>query len=157
MDDKKFLKLAIGQSRLSVDEGKFPAGAVVILDRKIIASKTSSFYPAYDHAECSAIDEAFSLNTTDLQKATLYSSMEPCLMCLSRAHWAGIRRIVFAIGREKVNKNYYEGRNDNKKVISSFNEKIEYLQLKELQDEALSVVGEWEKISRLQISKFDLL
>ena len=144
MDDKKFLKLAIEQSELSVKEGKFPAGALIVLGNEIITSEMSDSYPGYQHAECKAIDRAFQ-KIGKLTDATLYASMEPCLMCLSRAYWAGIRRIVYAINRKSVNQEYYESSRDNKKTVENLNESTEYLQIADLESEALKIVRTWKE------------
>ena len=51
------------------------------------------------HAEVNAIREACrSLGSIDLRGCTLYSTCEPCPMCFSASHWAGITRIVFGAG-----------------------------------------------------------
>jgi len=85
MNDKEFIKLAIKQSKLSISQGRFPAGALIVSKNEIIASEMSDIYPGYQHAECKAIDNAF-LKMGKLTDATLYASMEPCLMCLARAY-----------------------------------------------------------------------
>ena len=144
MNDKEFLKLAIEQSELSSKQGRFPAGALLVVNNKIVASEISDFYPGYQHAECKAIDKAFQ-EIKNLTNATLYASMEPCLMCLARAYWSGVRRIVYAISRDNVNRRYYEGLQDHRKTAEDLNESIEYLQIIELEKEALKVVRVWEE------------
>ncbi|MFA4998703.1 MAG: deaminase [Candidatus Paceibacterota bacterium] len=143
MNDEKFLKLAIEQSELSAKQGRFPAGALIVLSDEVIASETSDSSPGYQHAECKATDKAFQ-KIGKLTNATLYASMEPCLMCLTRAYWSGIRRIVYAIGRNNLNQQYYEGLQNNQKIVENLNEFIEYLQIPELENEALKVVRVWE-------------
>lgn len=145
MDDKEFLKLTIKQSGLSVEQERFPAGALVVLAGDVIASGMSDSYPGYNHAECEVIDKAFQ-KIGKLSDATLYASMEPCLMCLMRAYWSGIRRIVYAINRSKLNQQYYEGLHKNEKEIENLNEPIEYLQITDLEEEALKVVRTWEGV-----------
>jgi tRNA(adenine34) deaminase len=147
MDDKEFLELAIKQSELSVRQGLFPSGALVVLKDKIIASETSDLYPGHQHAESKAVDNAFSKKRT-LKEATLYASMEPCLMCITRAYWVGIRRIVYAIRKNSVRQEYYERERDNEEIVGSFNESIEYLQISELEKEALRIVKTWENKRR---------
>ena len=139
MNDKEFLKLAVEQSELSVEQGRFPAGAVVVLDNEVIASEMSDTYPGYQHAECRAIDKAFQ-KRGKLVGATLYASMEPCLMCLARAYWSGIRKILFAIPRGRMPKENYEGVYDSSELIGVFNEKVQLVHIKELEEEAMKVV-----------------
>lgn len=143
MEDKEFLNLAIEQSKQSVAQGRFPAGAVVVKGGEVIASGVSDAYPGYQHAECRAIDVAFQEQGI-LTNATLYASMEPCMMCLSRAYWAGIRKIVYAIGRERLKVEYYEGAHDNVQIMSAMNENIEYIHLNEQENDALEIVRKWE-------------
>ena len=64
MEDKKFLQLAIKQARQSMEQGGFPAGAVVVKDGKVIAEGISLGYQLHDpteHAETSAIRKACQL------------------------------------------------------------------------------------------------
>jgi len=144
MNDNEFLKLAIEQSQLSVGQGRFPAGALVVIGNGIVTVEISDIYPGYQHAECKVIDKAFQ-KIGKLTDATLYASMEPCLMCLMRAYWSGIRRIVYAIGRDDLNKEYYEGSQDSRKILEDLNETMEYLQILDLESEALRVVKAWEE------------
>ena len=71
--------------------------------------------------------------------------MMPCLMCISRAYWAGIRRIVFACGQEAVDKEYFETPQSVDKITSNFNQIIQLLHVSELENQALEIVKEWEK------------
>lgn len=143
MNDKRFLKLAIEQSGLSVKQGRFPAGAVIVLDKEVVVSETSDIHPGYQHAECRAVDKAFQ-KIGRLTDATLYASMEPCLMCLARAYWSGIRKILFAIPRKSMPKEYYEGLHDNSELVRVFNEKVQLVQVKELEEEAMKIVRMWQ-------------
>ncbi len=147
MNDTEFLKLAIQQSMQSAAEGSFPAGAIVVRYGEIIASGVSDMYPGYQHAECKAVDSAFS-NKGILNGATLCASMEPCLMCLARAYWAGIRKIVYAISKDTVHQNYYEGLESNSEIVKNFNEIVEYIHISDMEDEALKVVRGWEEINK---------
>jgi len=83
------------------DEGPF--GAVVVLDGKIIGEGVNQVVPTGDptaHAEVVAIRaacEAVGLHVLD--GAVLYTSCEPCPMCLSAAWWARVKEIVYANNR----------------------------------------------------------
>jgi len=118
MDDNGFLRLAVEQAKKSVNEGGFPAGAIVVKDEQIIAEGISLGFKLNDptsHAETVSIREACKkLQTTDLTGVTLYASLQPCLMCFSVANWAGITRIVFGCKKTKemAKKGYYEGITD---------------------------------------------
>jgi len=143
MDDKDYLKLAIENSKKSMAEGNFPAGAIVVKDGKVISSAVSSPYPGLFHADSKAVTEAFN-KLGPLKGATLYIGLESCLMCAGVAYWAGIRRIVYAVSKSKVSGNYYETPEDTRPLFDKFNEKIELVHLKELEDEALAIIRQWE-------------
>lgn len=145
MQDIDYLKLAIGKSKESSELGCFPAGGVVVLDGEILGAGVSDKV-GYQHAETSAIDMAFKKHGDGLVGATLYASMEPCIMCLTRAFWVGIRRVVFAISQKNVKKDYYGTSVETSYVVERLNEQIEYIHLKDLEDEALAVVREWEEV-----------
>lgn len=150
-EDKNFLQLAIDQARKSVREGGFPAGAIIVKDGKIVSEAVSTGYINNDpsgHAETVAIREACkNLNTANLEGATMYESIECCVMCFSVAYWAGVSRIVFAGKKtpEMVSKFYYEGTTDNKTLNKENNRQIELVFASEFEQESLKVIREWEE------------
>ncbi len=143
--DIEFLKMAIEMSHQSYKEGAFPAGAVIVKGGRVIAETVSVSFPKINyHAESKAIDMAINELNEQLSDCTLYASMEPCLMCLARAYWAGIRRIVFAVKKETVPyKLCYESNINNYDVLEKFVEKIELIHVEDLQSEAKKDVDEW--------------
>ena len=151
MDDKQYLKLAVEQAKKSVNQGGFPAGAVVVKDNKIISKGVSLGFKLNDptsHAETSSIREACkSLQTTNLEGATLYASIQPCLMCFSVANWAGISKIVFGCKKtdEMVENNYYEGTTDINEINERNNRKIKLVFVSDYEQEMLGLVKNWEE------------
>lgn len=102
---EKFMSEAIGlagRNASSVSGGPF--GALIVKDGEIISARTNSVTPDKDptaHAEVNAIRDACrKLDTFDLSGCTLYTSCEPCPMCLSAAYWAKVDKIYFAAGRD---------------------------------------------------------
>ncbi len=150
MNDRDFLKLAVDQGKKSVEEGGFPAGAVVVKDGKVIAEGISLGYRIHnptEHAETSAIRKACKLvGSSNLDGATLYESLECCNMCFSVATWSGISRIVYACRKtpEMVNKQYYEGTTDNEALNENNNTKIELVYIPDFEEEVLAMVKDWE-------------
>jgi len=144
MSDKEYLKLAIENSKRSMAEGNFPAGAVVVKEGKVLSSEVSSPYPGLFHADSKAVSQAFKKHGV-LTGATLYIGLESCLMCIGVAYWAGIRRIVYAVPKSKVSGDYYETHEDTHNLLDTFNEKIKLVHIKELEKEALGVIRSWEK------------
>jgi guanine deaminase len=140
---------AIEKARESVSEGGFPAGAIIVKDETIIGEGISIGNKLNDptsHGEIDAIRDACrTLKTSDLKGAILYGSMEPCSMCLSAAAWAGISKLVFACSKERVTDAYYCGHYDTSIFNNTFSHPCEIEHVKELEEEALSVVKEWEK------------
>lgn len=98
--DKKYLLAAIDLSRHALeDQGKTPFGAILVLDGKVIGEGTSSVIELFDpsaHAEVMALrNAARKLQQHLLPDSVLYSSSEPCPMCLTVCYWAQVSRIVF--------------------------------------------------------------
>jgi tRNA(Arg) A34 adenosine deaminase TadA len=144
MNDKDYLKLAIEQAKKSVDEGGFPAGAVIVKDGKVIAGGVSLGRKLNDPT--SAIRKACKTLGSYLDGATLYGSLECCNMCFSVANWAGISKIVYACKKtpEMVSNDYYEGLTDNKNINDSNNRKIEIVYISDFEQECLDLVKKWE-------------
>jgi tRNA(Arg) A34 adenosine deaminase TadA len=99
--DETFLREAIALSRHSLtDMAVGPFGAVVVVDGKVAGEGWNQVVRDHDptaHAEIVALRRAAAhLGTHVLEGAVLYSSCEPCPMCLAAAHWARIGRIVWA-------------------------------------------------------------
>lgn len=101
---EEFMREAIALSKDSVENGGGPFGAVVVKKGKVIAKGSNSVTLLNDptaHAEVTAIREACKVeNNFDLEDCDLYTSCEPCPMCLAAAYWAGIRKIYFGNTRQ---------------------------------------------------------
>ena len=142
-NDEHFLRLAIENSKKSMEAGNFPAGGIVVKNGKVLSSEISSPYPGLFHADSKAVSKAFEDNGV-LNGATLYIGLESCLMCTGVAYWAGIRRIVYAVPKSKVSGDYYETHEDTHNVVGSFNEPIEIFHFEKLEAEALGIIRTWE-------------
>lgn len=97
---EKFMRIAIQLSAKNVTEGLGgPFGAVVVKDGEIIGESANTVRQTIDptaHAEIAAIRLACTnLNTIDLTGATIYTSCEPCPMCLGAIYWSGISAIYY--------------------------------------------------------------
>ena len=102
-NDRVFLKRALEIAANGIEEGGGPFGAVITHNNKVIAQSFNKVVLTNDptaHAEILAIREAASvLKTHDLKDCVLYTSCEPCPMCLGAIYWSGIKKIVFAADR----------------------------------------------------------
>lgn len=100
LEDQKFMQMAIELSIENIDSGGGPFGAIIVRDGELIAKGANRVVPNNDptaHAEVVAIRNACQkLQTFDLRGCTVYTSCEPCPMCLSALYWAGIERICYA-------------------------------------------------------------
>ncbi len=103
MDEVDFMRRAIALSRQGVVSGGGPFGAVIVRAGRIIGEGMNRVVPAADptaHAEVVAIRMACeAIGTHVLDGATIYTSCEPCPMCLGAIWWARLSEIVYANSR----------------------------------------------------------
>jgi guanine deaminase len=99
MDEKGLMSLAIEKTREGIAAGQSPFGSIIVKDGKVVASTHNTVWKDTDptaHAEVNCIRSAAkALGTIDLSGCTLYSTCEPCPMCLAAIHWSKIDRVVF--------------------------------------------------------------
>lgn len=109
--DEYFMRKALQQARLAMDNNEVPIGAIVVHGDTVIASGYNQVELLKDstaHAEIIALTAAYSgLGAKYLMDATLYVTVEPCMMCTGALYWSKIGRIVF-------------GASDNRNGISRF-------------------------------------
>lgn len=102
-NDRSFLNRALELAVRGIDEGGGPFGAVIVRGDDIIAESWNNVVHSKDptaHAEINVIRKASSiLGTHNLSECILYTSCEPCPMCLGAVYWAGIRKVVYASDR----------------------------------------------------------
>ena len=143
-----FMLKAIELSVSSANNAGGPFGCVIVKDNKIIAeglNKVTSSNDPTAHAEIVAIRDACQkLNTFNLSGSDLYSSCEPCPMCLSAIYWSHIDNIFYANTRDDAKKINF----DDSFIYSEFSKKIEdrKIPIKQmLRDEALKAFELWNK------------
>ena len=97
--NKKFMRKAIALSIENIKNGGGPFGAVIVKDGKIIASGVNRVTANTDptaHAEVNAIRKASKkLKTFDLAGCEIYTSCEPCPMCLGAVYWAHLDKMYY--------------------------------------------------------------
>ena len=97
--DEYFMQQAIKQAQLAFDEDEVPIGAVIVINNKIVAkgyNHVEKLNDATAHAEIIALTSAFgSMGSKYLPNATLYVTVEPCLMCCGAMYWSKLTRIVY--------------------------------------------------------------
>ena len=102
--EEKYMKMAADLSLENVDKGGGPFGAVVVRDGEVVATGVNKVTIDNDptaHAEVNAVRAACKrLGSFKLAGCTVYSSCEPCPMCLSALYWAGVRRVFYGNTKE---------------------------------------------------------
>jgi len=103
--DEHFMREALKEARKALVAEEVPIGAVVVMEGQIIARGYNMVETLNDctaHAEMIALTAAFNqLGSKYLMTATLYVTMEPCVMCSGALYWSKIGRIVFGASDEK--------------------------------------------------------
>jgi guanine deaminase len=113
-ENKKYMSAAIAAAKEAKTEGGVAIGAVLVNDisGEIVASGGSIVGITHDptsHAEVNCIRTACKrLNSDDLYGFTLYSTLEPCHMCLSAAAWARIQKVYFGAYRKDVDETLFD-------------------------------------------------
>ena len=144
----KFMQRAIELSIKSVNQGTGPFGAVIVKENKIISEGFNNVTSANDptsHAEIVAIRSACkSLNNFSLEDCILYTTCEPCPMCLSAIYWAHIDKIYYANTRNDAQKIDFSDALIYEELSKTIKErKIPMHQM--MRDEALKVFEMWDK------------
>lgn len=149
MGQEKFMRLAIELSQKSIENGGGPFGAVIVKNGEIVASGSNSVTKHNDptaHAEISAIRNACEkLNTFVLDDCEIYSSCEPCPMCLSAIYWARIKKVYFANTRDDAEDIGFS----DSFIYNELNldpEKRSILSQKLLRNEAQKVFKNWKNL-----------
>ena len=149
MEEKnKFMLTAIELSIKSAKTIGGPFGCVIVKNNKIISegsNKVTSTNDPTAHGEIVAIREAcHKLNTFNLSGCELYSTCEPCPMCLSAIYWSHIDRVFYANTRDDAKNIDF----DDTFIYSEINKKIEDRKIKMIQmhrDEALKAFKIWDQ------------
>ncbi|WP_448703011.1 nucleoside deaminase [Mucilaginibacter sp. AW1-3] len=145
---EKFMRIAIELSEYNVKQGQGgPFGAVVVKDGMIIARSGNRVVPTNDptaHAEVSAIRIACQeLETFNLEGCVIYTSCEPCPMCLSAIYWARIDTIYYANDKTDAAKIGFDDQFIYDEIACEMKDrKIPHTQL--LRDEAQGAFKLWE-------------
>ena len=144
----EFMKRAIQLSIDSVKNGGGPFGAVIVKNDKIIAegsNKVTSTNDPTAHGEIVAIRKACKeLNNFNLSGCKIFSTAEPCPMCLSAIYWARIDEIYYANTRDDARKIDF----DDSLIYSELQKNIDkrkIIMTQMMRDEALKAFELWDK------------
>ncbi len=105
MDDAHYMRQALKQAQQAFEEEEVPVGAVIVMNNSIIAKGYNQVEKLNDstaHAEIIALTAAFnSLGSKYLPEATLYVTIEPCVMCSGALYWSKIGKVIYGASDEK--------------------------------------------------------
>lgn len=138
---------AIELSKKNIEHGGGPFGAVIVKDGKIIGEGTNRVTANNDptaHAEVEAIRQACkNISNFDLTGAEIYTSCEPCPMCLSAIYWARLSKIYYANTKKDAAAIDFDDDFIYSEIPKPISErKITMLQM--MRPEALAIFKAWE-------------
>lgn len=144
-----FLHEAIRLSKVKMEAGEGgPFGAVVVNDGVIVGRGWNRVTSANDptaHAEVGAIREACTtLGTFSLEGCEIYTSCEPCPMCLAAIYWARLDALYFAATRDDAADAGFDDALLYEEIVKPV-ESRSIPTIQSLQDEARSVLEQWKK------------
>lgn len=148
MTDKDFMARAIQLAEKGMEDGSGgPFGAVVVKDGKIVGEGYNNVLSKNDptaHAEILAIREACeNLNSFQLEDCTIYTSCEPCPMCLGAIYWARLQKVYYACTQEDAAEIAFDDQHiyeEMEKQPGDRNIKFESL----MRNEALPLFKKWK-------------
>lgn len=146
-ENKAFMLEAIRLSVANVEEGKGgPFGAVVVKDGKIIARGVNEVTSSNDptaHAEVVAIRNAcIALNSFQLEGCEIYTSCEPCPMCLGAIYWARPAKLYYANSKEDATKIQFDDQFIYEEIAKPIAERKLFTR-QMLREEALEAFKKW--------------
>ena len=152
--DEKFMRVAISLAKKGMNKNAGgPFGAIVVKDGKIISkgyNKVTSKNDPTAHAEVVAIRKACKkLGTFQLDDCTIYTSCEPCPMCLGAIYWARPKQVFYASNKKDAAAIGFDDDFIYKELeVPLDNRNIPFKQV--LRDEAIPVFNMWaEKNDKL--------
>ena len=105
---EQFARHAIELARQARAAGNHPFGALLVLDGEVVASALNTIHTDRDptaHAETNLVARAIrELSPDQIRRSVLYTSCEPCAMCVGKMYWAGIRSMAYALSSEELAK-----------------------------------------------------
>jgi tRNA(Arg) A34 adenosine deaminase TadA len=104
--DEHLVRQTIELARRARQAGNHPFGALLALNGSVLLTAQNTIATDHDptaHAESNLVAEAIRRLTSDqIRRSVLYSSCEPCAMCVGKMYWAGIRSIVYALPSDQL-------------------------------------------------------
>lgn len=143
MPREEFMRLAIEKAREGVAKGQWPYGACVVKGDEMVSCAHNVSRATLDptaHAEIEALREAcINLKSPDLTGCEIYATSEPCPMCFTACHHAGVSTIIYAANAAD---SPTTGR--RRRVVPSS-------QMKEILDSPIQIVGGLLRAEAIQL------
>ena len=106
MNDEEYMNIALEEARIALNEDEVPVGAIVVLDNEIIGRGHNTRQKTHDitnHAELIAIRNASNkIGDWRLDKATIYITLSPCMMCAAAINESRIKNIVIGATNQDI-------------------------------------------------------
>lgn len=155
MSEADFMLQAIQKTREGIAAGNSPFGACVVKNGMSVVCAHNTVWNTTDptaHAEVNAIRlAAKALGTIDLTGCVMYTTCEPCPMCLSAIHWSRIERVVYgATIADAASAGFNELKFDAKRLATEGGSKliVEPLDSEEVRRECAGLFQEWKKAAK---------
>lgn len=119
-DHEHYMRLAIKEAINAGERGEVPIGAILVINEQIISKSSNQVELLKDstaHAEIIALTGAYAtLGAKYLPDATLYVTIEPCIMCAGALFWGKIGTVVFGAHDEKNGYSRFDKQSGNHKI-----------------------------------------
>ena len=144
-----YMQRAIDLAENAMEKGYGgPFGAVVVKDGKIIGEGYNTVLRSNDptaHAEVLAIRDACrNLETFELKDCTIYTSCEPCPMCLGAIYWARLKKVVYAAKKEDAAQISFDDDNFYGEMAKNMEDRqIDFEEL--MREKALPLFSKWNQ------------
>jgi tRNA(Arg) A34 adenosine deaminase TadA len=148
-DAKKYMRMAIELANNNILNGGGPFGALIVRNNEVIGTGANQVTNRNDptaHAEILAIREASqNLNNYNLSDCTLYTTCEPCPMCLGAIYWARIPHVYFGNNRQDAAEIGFDDDFIYKEIATPIQNRSILMQPL-LSEEALATFKQWAKM-----------
>ena len=147
---KKWMSLAIRFAEQGIKKpAGGPFGAAIVRGKEVIAVAHNTVLRDHDatcHAEVNAIRAASrKLKRFDLSDCVIYSTTEPCLMCFSAIHWAGLRQVIFGTSIEDVQKRGFNELSIPSRTMKRLGQSPVLIKAGFMRKECLALLETWDQ------------